>query len=95
MSAAHSTHLDLSAPPVVKLIGRRSLVIGVVFSVIAIGLGFSDPKVFFRGYLVSFMDWRGRRAKNTTSRQQKVPAQRRDRTTGTERVRSTRRLWVR
>ena len=59
MSAAHSTHLVLSAPPVVKLIGRRSLVIGVVFSVIAIGLGFSDPKVFFRGYLVSFMDWLG------------------------------------
>ncbi len=59
MSAAHTTHLDLSAPPVVKLIGRRSLVIGVVFSVIAIGLGFSNPQVFFRGYLVSFMDWLG------------------------------------
>jgi len=59
MSSAHTTHLDLSAPPVVKLIGRRSLVIGAVFSVIAIGLGFANPKVFFRGYLVSFMDWLG------------------------------------
>ncbi len=59
MSTAHTTNLDLSAPPVVKLIGRRSLVIGVVFSVIAIGLGFANPKVFFRGYLVSFMDWLG------------------------------------
>jgi len=59
MSSAQTGHLDLSAPPVVKLIGRRSLVIGAVFSVIAIGLGFANPKVFFRGYLVSFMDWLG------------------------------------
>ena len=59
MSTAHMTNLDLHAPPVVKLIGRRSLVIGVVFSVIAIGLAFSNPTVFFRGYLVSFMDWLG------------------------------------
>ena len=59
MSTARTTPLDLSAPPVIKLIGRRSLVIGVVFSVVAIGLGFANPKVFFRGYLVSFMDWLG------------------------------------
>jgi hypothetical protein len=26
---------------------------------IAIGLGFANPQVFFRGYLVSFMDWLG------------------------------------
>ena len=57
--SAHATHLDLSAPPVVKLIGRRSLYIGVVASVIAIALGFMNPRVFFRGYLVSFMDWLG------------------------------------
>jgi hypothetical protein len=57
--SAHATHLDLSAPPVVKLIGRRSLYIGVVASVIAIALGFMNSKVFFRGYLVSFMDWLG------------------------------------
>jgi hypothetical protein len=30
MSTAHMTNLDLSAPPVIKQIGRRSLVIGVV-----------------------------------------------------------------
>ena len=59
MSTAHMTNLDLSTPPVIKTIGRRSLVIGVVASVIAIGLGFSNPAVFFRGYLLSFMDWLG------------------------------------
>jgi hypothetical protein len=53
------TNLDLSTPPVIKTIGRRSLVIGVVASVIAIGLGFTNPQVFFRGYLLSFMDWLG------------------------------------
>jgi hypothetical protein len=59
MSTTHMTNLDLSAPPIVKLIGRRSLVIGVVFSVIAIGLAFANPTVFFRGYLISLMDWLG------------------------------------
>ena len=57
--STHATHLDLSAPPVIKQIGRRSLVIGAVASVIAIGLAFTNPAVFFRGYLVSFMDWLG------------------------------------
>ena len=59
MSTTHLTNLDLSTPPVIKTIGRRSLVIGVVASVIAIGLGFTNPQVFFRGYLLSFMDWLG------------------------------------
>jgi hypothetical protein len=59
MSTAHMTNLDLSAPPAIKQIGRRSLVIGVVCSVIAIALGFTNPQVFFRGYLGSFMDWLG------------------------------------
>jgi hypothetical protein len=59
MSTTHMTNLDLSTPPVIKTIGRRSLVIGVVASVIAIGLGFTNPQVFFRGYLLSFMDWLG------------------------------------
>src|SRR4030095_3623255 len=48
---------DLSAPPVVKTIMRRALVVGVIASVIAVALGFSNPKAFFRGYLVSYMDW--------------------------------------
>jgi hypothetical protein len=57
MSTAHMTNLDLSAPPVVKIIGRRSLIIGAVASVIAVALAFANPTVFFRGYLLSFMDW--------------------------------------
>jgi hypothetical protein len=51
--------MDLSTPPVIKLIGQRSLVIGAVFSVIAVIGAFFQPQVFFRGYLVSYMDWLG------------------------------------
>jgi hypothetical protein len=57
MSTAHTTNLDLSAPPVIRLIGRRSLIIGAVASVIAVALAFTNPTVFFRGYLLSYMDW--------------------------------------
>ena len=58
MSTTH-VNLDLSAPPVIKLIGQRSLIIGAVASVIAIGIGFTNPTVFMRGYLISYMDWLG------------------------------------
>jgi hypothetical protein len=57
MSVTHTANLDLSPPPVVKLIGRRSLVIGAVASVIVLALGYANPVVFFRGYLLSFIDW--------------------------------------
>lgn len=56
-TAAHN--LDLMAPPVVKTIGRRSFVVGVVFSVAAIGLAFTQPDQFFRAYLLGFMCWLG------------------------------------
>jgi len=59
MSTAQMSNLDLSAPPVIKQIGSRSLVIGAMCSVIAIALGFTNAQVFFRRYLVSFMDWLG------------------------------------
>ncbi|HKS74279.1 MAG TPA: hypothetical protein VJQ82_13845 [Terriglobales bacterium] len=59
MSAAHTHNLDLSAPPVVKTIQTRSLMIGVVFSIIAIIGAFLQPDVFIRGYLISFMAWLG------------------------------------
>jgi len=58
MSTTHA-NLDLSAPPVIKLIGRRSLIIGAAASVIAVGIGFTNPTVFMRGYLISYMDWLG------------------------------------
>ena len=59
MSAAPMKHLDLSAPPVVKTIARRSLVVGVVFGVIAVILAFCNRRQFFRAYLLGFMCWLG------------------------------------
>ncbi len=62
MSAATSLHLDLTAPPVVKKISQRSLVIGVVFAVAAIVMAFALPngrEEFFRAYLLGFMCWLG------------------------------------
>src|SRR5499425_2607290 len=58
MSAAPK-HLDLSAPPIVKTIGQRVLIVGVVFSLGAIALAFTRPEEFYRGYLLGYMDWLG------------------------------------
>jgi hypothetical protein len=60
MSAA--PHLDLTAPPVVKTIGQRSLIVGVLFGVIAVVVAFVTPngrEEFFRAYLLGFMCWLG------------------------------------
>ena len=46
MSAATTPHLDLTAPQVVRKISQRSLVIGVVFSVIAVVLALKQPDEF-------------------------------------------------
>jgi hypothetical protein len=59
MSAAPVTHLDLTAPPVVKTIARRSLMVGVVFGVVAVVLAFFRPEEFYRAYLLGFMCWLG------------------------------------
>lgn len=59
MSTVHVHNPDLTAPIVVKTIGQRSLVVGMIFSVIAVAGAFAQPTVFFRGYLVSFMAWLG------------------------------------
>ncbi len=59
MSAATTPHLDLTAPEVVKKISQRSLVIGVVFAVIAVALAFVRPNEFYRAYLLGFMCWLG------------------------------------
>jgi len=62
MTAAPASHLDLTAPPVVKKLARGSLIVGVVFSVIAIVADLALPNgrnEFFRAYLLSFMDWLG------------------------------------
>jgi hypothetical protein len=59
MSAAPVKHLDLTAPSVVKTIGRRSLIVGVVFGLVALILAFLQPQQFFRAYLLGFMCWLG------------------------------------
>src|SRR3954470_7659371 len=59
MSAAPAEQLDLSAPPIVKTIGQRALIVGIVFSLGAIALAFTRPEEFYRGYLLGYMDWLG------------------------------------
>src|ERR1700741_4247071 len=51
--------LDLSAPPIVKGIGQRALIVGVVFSLGALVLAFRTPEEFYRGYMLGYMDWLG------------------------------------
>ena len=58
MSAAPK-QLDLWAPPIVKKIGQRALVVGVIFSLGALVLAFRTPEEFYRGYLLGYMDWLG------------------------------------
>src|SRR6202162_2119499 len=59
MSAPAVKQLDLTAPPIVKTIGQRSLIVGVVFGLIALILAFLRPEQFFRAYLLGFMCWLG------------------------------------
>src|SRR6516225_5923709 len=56
MSAAPK-HLDFSAPPIVKTIGQRALIVGAVFGLGALAL--TRPEEFYRGYLLGYMDWLG------------------------------------
>jgi hypothetical protein len=59
MSAAPMKHLDLTSPPVVKTIAQRSLIVGVVFAIVAILLALKSPDQFYRAYLLGFMAWLG------------------------------------
>jgi hypothetical protein len=52
-------NLDLTPPPVVKTIGKRSLIIGIIFAVISLALAFVRPDQFFRAYLLGYMCWLG------------------------------------
>ena len=58
MSAA-PVHLDLTPPPVVKTIQRRSLIIGLIFAAISLVIVFIHPDQFFRAYLLGYMCWLG------------------------------------
>ena len=59
MSTAPAKQLDLTPPPVVRTIAQRSLIVGVVFGVMAILLAIKNPDEFYRAYLLGFMAWLG------------------------------------
>jgi hypothetical protein len=59
MSTVPMRDIDLMTPPVVKTIQQRSLMVGLVFSVIAAPGAFLRPDEFFRAYLLAFMAWLG------------------------------------
>ncbi len=59
MSAPVPQALDLTAPPVVHKMARWSLIIGIIFGIVAAVLAFTRPDEFYRGYLIAFMDWLG------------------------------------
>jgi hypothetical protein len=59
MSTMATHNLDLSAPPIVKTIGQRSLIIGLIFSVLAAVLAIKDADQFFQAYLLGIMMWLG------------------------------------
>jgi len=59
MSTVRANNPETMAPPVMRAIGQRSLIIGVIFTVIAIAGAMRRPDEFFRGYLLAFMDWLG------------------------------------
>jgi hypothetical protein len=59
MSAAQVDSMDFSAPPVVKTIRQRSLLIGLIFTAISVAIAVNRPNEFFRAYLLAFMAWLG------------------------------------
>ena len=59
MTPATANHFDLTPPPVVKTIARRSLIVGVAFGVVAVIGAFLRPEEFYRAYLLGFMGWLG------------------------------------
>ena len=59
MSAAPTSPLDLTPPPIVKKLSQRSLMVGILFGAGAIALAFIQPQEFFRAYLLGFMCWLG------------------------------------
>ncbi len=59
MTTARSHEMNFLAPSVVRTIGTRSLVIGLIFAVLAIVGAFVRPDEFFHAYLLGFMDWLG------------------------------------
>jgi hypothetical protein len=59
MSPVPAKQLDLTAPPVVKKIYQRSLIVGIVFAIASVILAITNPDQFYRGYLLGFLCWLG------------------------------------
>ena len=59
MSTVPTHNLELMAPPVVKILQRRALVVGLIFGAIAALGAWLRPDQFFRAYLLAFMAWLG------------------------------------
>jgi hypothetical protein len=59
MSPAPAHNLDLTAPPVIKIVQQRSLLVGLGFGVLAAVGAWARPDQFFRAYLIGFMAWLG------------------------------------
>ncbi len=59
MMSTMTHNLDLSAPPVVKTIGQRSLVIGLVFAGISAAVAYWRYDEFIQAYLLGIMMWLG------------------------------------
>jgi hypothetical protein len=57
--SAPAIHIDLSPPPVVKMLAQRLMIAGIVFAIFSIAIAFWRPDEFYRGYLLAFMDWLG------------------------------------
>ncbi|HUO25887.1 MAG TPA: hypothetical protein VMU61_09475 [Candidatus Aquilonibacter sp.] len=59
MSAAAASQLDFTAPPVVRKIGQRSLIVGLIFAAVSVWLALAHPEEFYPAYLLGFMCWLG------------------------------------
>jgi len=59
MSTMTAHNMDLSAPPVVRTIGQRSLVIGLLFAAISAAAAYWSWQDFIRAYLMGLMMWLG------------------------------------
>ena len=59
MSTISVNNADLLAPPVVKALQQRALLVGVVFAVASVLGAILQPDKFFSAYLLGYMAWLG------------------------------------
>src|ERR1051325_3632693 len=59
MSTMTAHNMDLSAPPVVRTIGQRSLVVGLLFAAFSAAAAYWSFADFMQAYLMGVMMWLG------------------------------------